>query len=143
MLEFKVTTKGTAREIKSNVNADPVMFNSEFTSILDAIVKKNGKDLIAPSLFMFIEKNFTEEEIKDGLERATWSRKMAETLVGFLPKKHEKSQPKPQNLQKNNKNTEQNNQKDKVKPKKPRVKVTEFDSFDDFIADLEKSFRGE
>lgn len=143
MLEFKVKTDGTERTVHSRVNASPVMFNSEFTSILESIVEKNGKELIAPTLFMFIEKNFTEEEIKDGLERATWSRKVAESIVDFLPKKDKKQPTKPQNLQKNNKNAEKNNKKEKVKTTKPKVKVTEFDSFDDFIADLEKSFRGE
>lgn len=143
MLEIKVGREEDGAVIECKLNSNPVAFNAEFMAALDTIVQDRGKKFIGPALFCFIKKTFTKEEIKDGLNRATGSRKMTEFIASILPKKHEKSQSKPQNLQKNNKNTEKNNQKDKVKPKKPRVKVTEFDSFDDFIADLEKSFRGE
>lgn len=139
MLEIKVGREEDGTVIECKLNSNPVAFNAEFMVALDTIVQDRGKKFIGPALFCFIEKTFTEEEIEDGLNRATGSRKMTEFIASILPKKHEK----PQNLQKNNKNTEKNNQKDKVKQKKPKVKVTEFDSFDDFIEDLEKSFRGE
>lgn len=147
MLEIKVKTENDDTNIEVKLNGNPVVFNAEFMTVLETITKKEGKKFIGPSLFCFIEKTFTKEEIADGLNRAKGSRVATNFLASMLPnyfnEKSKKEEPKPQNLQKNNKNTEKDNKKEKIKPKKPKVKVTEFDSFDDFIADLEKSFRGE
>ena len=147
MLEIKVKREDKGTDIEVKMDGNPVMFNAEFMAVLDTILKENGKKFIGPALFCFIEKNFTKEEITDGLNRAKGSRIATEFITKMFPtelgKKAENNQPKPQNLQKNCKNKQKDCKKEEVKHKKPKVKVTEFDNFEDFIADLEKTFRGE
>ena len=139
MLDIKVTNKGKVNDVDIKIQGNLIDLGAEFIDVIKSLVKKHPS-VFTPALFIAINDIYTEKEIKERLAKAEVSRTVASLLKPVFEAKKEFSQKAQYNEQRKTKNTAYNKKKPTNKQSKP--KVTKFESFEEFIADIEKTIKG-
>lgn len=143
MLEIKVEDKNNKKEVNVNMEGNVISLGHDFIRLIETLIKREPR-VFTPALFIAINHLFTSEQIQHRLARAEAGEKVASILAPIFEANKHFGKNAPYSEQKSAKNVKTNNKNAQKKPNKPnKPKVTKFDSFEDFIADMEKTIRGE
>lgn len=140
MLDIKVTNKGKINDVDIKIQGNLIDLGAEFVDVIKSLVEKHPR-IFTPALFIAINDIYTEKEIQERLAKAEVSKTVASILKPVFEARKVFNQKAQYNEQKKTKNATYGNKKPQKKQNKP--KVTKFESFEDFIADIEKTIKGE